>query len=121
MGTLGFGDDYVQLNLDPVSQLFIPLGGTLEEAVTKMEEMKDVANKKSGTVVEITGVLAIGNPSMGDEETVYLTAHRNLISRLIEFSVKRNGYVRATHIAKSELGSLISTVKIYRKLHPKQK
>lgn len=121
LGTLGFGDDYVQLNIDPVFQLFIPLGGTLEEAVAKMEELKEVAKQESGTVVETVGTLAIGNPSMGEEETVYVTARRTLLRRLIEFSVKRNGYLRATYISKGELGSLISTVKIYRKLHPKEK
>ena len=38
--------------------------------------------------------------------------------RLVEFSVRRNGYVRATHIGRSDLGTLITGVKLYRKIHP---
>lgn len=118
VGTLGFGDDFIQVGLDPVSQLFIPLGGTLEEAQARLEEIKDLAMQEKGTVKEVEGVLTVGNPSMGDPETVYLTARRYFLSRLIEFSVQRNGYLRATHVTKGEMGSLLTSLKIHRKIHP---
>ena len=35
VGTLGIGDDFIQLQIDPVFQLFLPLGNTLEEAQAK--------------------------------------------------------------------------------------
>ena len=39
LGNLGVGIDLVQIDFDPVFELFIPLGGTLEEAIAKMEEI----------------------------------------------------------------------------------
>ena len=37
LGHLGIGTDIIQLQFDPVYELFIPLGGTLEEAIAKMQ------------------------------------------------------------------------------------
>lgn len=120
VGTLGIGDDYVQVHIDPVFQLFIPLGGTLKEAQAKLEEFKAIAKKPKGTELETVGTLALANPSTGELEPVYVTSRRFLFQRIIEFSVKRNGYVRATHITKGDFGSLLTSVKIYRKIHPKE-
>lgn len=120
VGTLGIGDDFVQLQIDPVFQLFLPLGGTLAEAQQKLEEIREVAKEPSGTVVETVGCLALGNPSTGDMETVYLTSRRFFFQRLVEFSIQRNGYVRATHVPRSDLGSLLSVVKVYRTIHPNE-
>lgn len=120
VGTLGIGDDFVQLQIDPVFQLFLPLGDTLEEAQARLESFKAIAKEPAGTEMETVGTLALANPSMGEIEPVYLTSRRFLLQRLVEFSVRRNGYVRATHVGKSDLGSLITGVKFYRKLHPKE-
>mgnify|MGYP007070240319 CR=1 FL=1 len=120
VGTLGVGDDFIQLQLDPVFQLFIPLGGTLEEAQAKLGAFKAIAKEPTGTMLETVGILAIGNPSLGDPEPVYVTSRRFIFERNAEFSVKRNGYIRATYISKSELGSLLSSVKLYRKIHPNE-
>lgn len=120
VGTLGVGDDFVQLQIDPVFQLFIPLGGTLEEAQAKLEAFKATAKQPSGTVLETVGTLALGNPSMGEPEPVYVTSRRFIFRRIAEFSVQRNGFTRATYLSKSELGSLLSSVKLYRKIHPKE-
>ena len=120
VGTLGIGDDFIQLQVDPVFQLFLPLGNTLEEAQAKLEAFRDVAKASSGTEMETVGTLALANPSTGDPEPVYVTSRRFLFQRIIEFSVRRNGYVRATHIGKNDLGSLITSVKLYRKIHPNE-
>ena len=56
-----------------------------------------------------------------DRETVVVTHRKPLLQHLIEFAIHRNGYIRATYISKSEFGSLVSGVKFYRKLHPKEK
>lgn len=119
-GNLGFGDDFIQLQLDPVSELFIPLGDTLDDAQAKLEEFKALAKKPAGTGFETVGCLAIGNPSMAEQETVIVTSRRFLGQKLVEFSVRRNGYIRAAHIARGQIGSLASGVKFYRKLHPKE-
>ena len=120
VGTLGIGNDVVQLQIDPVFQLFIPLGSTLEEAQAKLEEFKAVAKQPSGTVLETVGCLALANPSTGEPEPVYVTSRRFFLQRILEFSVQRNGYVRATHITRGEFGSLLTGVKLYRKIHPKE-
>ena len=120
VGTLGIGNDVVQLHIDPVFQLFIPLGSTLEEAQAKLEEFKAVAKQPSGTVLETVGCLALANPSTGEPEPVYVTSRRFFLQRILEFSVQRNGYVRATHITRGEFGSLLTGVKLYRKIHPKE-
>ena len=118
VGTLGIGDDFIQLQIDPVFQLFLPLGGTLEEAQAKLETFKDVAKLPSGTETETVGTLALANPSTGELEPVFLTSRRFLFQHLVEFSIRRNGYVRATHVGRSDLGTLITSVKLYRKIHP---
>ena len=120
VGTLGIGDDFIQLQIDPVFQLFIPLGGTLEEAQAKLEEFRDIAQMPAGSEMETVGTLALANPSTGEPEPVYVTSRRFLIQKIIAFSVKRNGYVRATHIPRADFASLVSGVKLYRKIHPKE-
>ena len=112
VGTLGIGDDILQFK--------VPLGGTLAEAEAKMEEFKGVAGMSVGDGIETVGTLALANPSTGEEEPVYLTSRRFIFQRLIEFAVKRDGYVRATHIARSEFNSLLNGVKFYRKIHPNE-
>lgn len=121
VGTLGIGDDFIQLQIDPLYQLFIPLGDTLEEAQARLEEMKALAKEPSGTEIETVGCLALGNPSTGTPEPVYMTSRRFLTQKLVEFSVKRNGFIRATHIGRTELASLLTGVKLYRKIHKKEK
>ena len=120
VGHLGLGDDIIQFNIDPVSNLFIPLGGTLEEAQAKMEEIRGVANMAAGDGIETVGILAVGNPSTGEEEPVYLTARRFLFQKNVTFTVKRNGYVRSTDLARSDLGTMVSGIKFYRKIHPNE-
>ena len=41
LGHLGVGSDIVQIQFDPLYELFIPLGNTLEESIGKMEEIKE--------------------------------------------------------------------------------
>lgn len=120
VGRLGIGDDIVQIQIDPLFQLFIPLGGTLEEAQAKMEEFRGVANMPSGEGMETLGTLALTTPVTGKLEPVYLNSRRFIFQRIIEFSVKRDGYVRATHISRGNFSSLLSGLKLYRKIHPNE-
>ena len=120
VGTLGIGDDFIQVQIDPLFQLFVPLGGTLKEAQAKLEEFRDIGKAAEGTEIETIGTLALANPTTGTPEPVYVTSRRFLAQKLIEFSVKRNGYVRATHIPRIDFASLVSSVKLYKKIHPKE-
>lgn len=120
LGTLGIGDSFIQLHLDPLNQLFIPLASTLEESQAKLQEIRDFAKQPEGTSMEITGTLSVANPSTGEQEPVTVTARRTLFVKTVEFSIQRNGYLRATRISGTDLGALITGVKFYRKLHPSE-
>ena len=120
VGTLGFGDSFIQLEIDPLFQLFIPLGGTLDEAQAKLEEFKNVAKLPTGTGIETVGCLALANPSTGELEPVSVTSKRFFIQRIISFSVQRNGYVRASHVPRIDFNALVTSVNLYRKIHPNE-
>lgn len=119
VGHLGIGGDLVQLNFDPVYELFIPIGDTLDEAIATMNDLKDFYKAPRRTTKEIEGCLAAMYPS-DNMETVTLTSRRLLGSKIMEFSVKRDDLIRANYITKGNFGSLLSGVKIYKKLHPKE-
>ena len=118
-GTLGIGDKVIQIQIDPLYRLFIPLGETLTEALETLGRLQDLYKEPVGTVTEISGCFAPAFPNES-RETVTITSRKLLLSRMLEFSIERDGYIRATHITKSDLGSLITTVKLYRKIHPKE-
>lgn len=120
VGNLGVGDDIIQIQIDPIFELFIPLGGTLAEAIQVLEGLKDFYKESPGTAMEIDGCLSLANPSES-MEPVTVTSRRFIISRLLEFSVKRDEFIRATHIPRSDFNSLVTTVKLYQKIHPNEK
>lgn len=119
VGHLGIGGDIVQLQFDPLYELFIPLGDTIDEAIGTMQDLKDLYKKPKLSTTEVKGCLAAAYPSE-NLETVTLTNRRLLASKLLEFSVKRDDFIRATYIDKSSLGSLLNSLKFYKKLHPKE-
>ena len=120
VGTLGFGDEIIQVNIDPLFRLYIPLGDTLAEAREKLEELKDFYKAKPGTSFQLTGSLAPMLP--GDVlEPVTVTSRKILLSRSLEFSVERDGYIRATYVQRSDFNTLVGAVKFYSKIHPKEK
>ena len=120
VGHLGFGDEVVQVLFDPIFELFIPLGDTLDEAIATMESLKALFKEKPGTVMEVEGCLAFGFPNSDKLEKVTVTYRKLLLSKNLMFSVEREGYIRATYVARSEFNSLVSGVKFYKKLHPKE-
>ena len=122
LGNLGIGGDIVQLDFDPVFELFIPLGGSLEEAVAKMEEIKALYKMPRLSQTEINASFAALYPT-DKIQTVTVTSRRFLFSKVLEFSIPVEGtepLVRATHIYRSDFNSLLTSLKIYKKLHPKQ-
>ena len=120
VGTLGFGDDLIQFNFDPLFELFIPLGDTLEEAQARMDELKALAKRPSGATIVTDGCLAVGYPN-DKLEPVTISAHKVLLERKLMFSVSRGTYIRATYIPRTDIAALAGGIKIYRKLHPKEK
>ena len=120
VGHLGVGTDLVQLQFDPVYELFIPLGNSLEEALAKMKEMQAFYKQPRLSTMEVQGCLSALYP--GEElETVTITSRRLLASKILSFSLQRDDFVRATYITKSDFGSLVFSLKAYKALHPKEK
>ena len=120
VGHLGVGTDLVQLNFDPVYELFIPLGNSLEEALEKMKELQAFYKQPRLSTMEVQGCLSALYP--GEEfETVTITSRKLLTSKILSFSVQREDFVRATYISKSDFGSLVFSLKAYKALHPKEK
>ena len=120
VGHLGIGSDLVQLQFDPLFELFIPLGDSLEEALAKMKELQAFYKKPRLSTMEVQGCLAAMYP--GDNfEPVTVTSRRLLGAKILSFSVQREDLVRATYITKVDFGSLVFSLKSYKALHPKEK
>ena len=119
VGNLGIGNDIVQIKFDPIYELFIPLGGNLDEAIAKLQEIKDFYKEPRLAQMEITGCLAPLYPN-DNYEPVTLTRRNLVLTKLAEFSVPRDGMVRATYISRANIATLLSGVKFYQKLHPNE-
>ena len=120
VGHLGIGTDLIQLKFDPVFELFIPLGNSLEEALTKMKELQAFYNQPRLSTMEVQGCLAAMYPGE-DFELVTITSRRLLGGKILSFSLQRDDFVRATYITKADFGSLLFSLKAYKALHPKEK
>ena len=119
VGHLGIGDDIIQFNIDPIYELFIPIGDTVAESMEYLEKLQTLFKGERGDSMEIEGCIAAAFPN-DKLETVKVTYQKALLTNVLEFSVERQGYVRATHIPKSQFKALIRSLKIYRKLHKKE-
>ncbi len=122
LGNLSIGGHIVSIEADPLFELFIPLGNTIDEAIAKMEEIKAMYKMPKRSSSEIIGNFALAYPT-DDLIKVTVTRRQFVFSRLLEFSIPTPGsetVVRNTHITKSNFSSLLGSLKIYRKLHPKE-
>lgn len=119
VGHLGIGDDVIQFQVDPLFELFIPLGETLDEAMAQLLKLQDLFKQTPGTSFDVIGNLALAFPN-DKLEPVRVTYRKVLLSRMLEFSIEREGYIRATHISRMDFNSIISSMKLYRKIHPKE-
>lgn len=118
VGALGFGDDVVQVLFDPVFKLFIPIGSSIDEALGTLDQMQALFKQPVDSFIEMPGCLAFGFPN-DNLETVKITYRRPFLTRKLEFSLEREGYIRATFVSKSDLGSIVTSTKIHKKLHPR--
>lgn len=121
VGNVGIGNEIIQINMDPLTELFIPLGDTLDEAMEVLTMIQGMYKEAPGTSMEIDGCLGVSVPNEVNIEPVTLTYRKILLSRMIEFSVRRNDLVRASYIPRADYNGLMTSMKIYRKLHPKEK
>ena len=119
VGHLGIGNEVIQVQFDPIFELFIPLGGTLSEAILTMNKLKALYKESPGTDMHINGCLSAAYPN-DNWEDVTVTFRKMLLKNVLDFSVKRDGYIRAAYITKSEFNSLLASLKLYSKIHPKE-
>lgn len=121
VGNLGIGGHVVNIDMDPIFELFIPLGNTLDEAIAKMEELKAFYKKPKLSTMTIPGNFAAIYPT-DDIITVDVTRRQFIFSKVLEFSIPTPGsetVVRNTHVTKSDFNGLLTGLKIHKKLHPK--
>ena len=112
--------DIVQIQFDPLYELFIPLGNTLEESIGKMEEIKEYYAQPRLWTTEITGRFAVAYPN-DEPVSVTVTSRRLLTSKLLEFSLPSpDDLVRGTLVTRGQFNSLVNSLRFYRKIHPKE-
>ena len=79
--------------------------------------MQDIFKEPVNSSIEWQGSLAFGFPN-DQLETVTVTYRRPFIMKKLEFSLQREGYIRATYVDKSDLNTLLGGTKFHKKLHP---
>lgn len=120
VGCLGYGDRFIQVYIDPFHELFIPLGTTLDEAEATLQQLKDFFKQPKGATMEIMGCFNSFIPD-DNRESVTLTHTRLLLNDQIRFSIEREDELRATFVSRSDINSMLSSLKFYRKIHPKKR
>ena len=119
VGHLGFGDNVVQVYLDPVTTLSVYLGDSLAEAVDAIIGLQELVKGDNGATVEKTGYLSLGIPD-DKPETVTITTRKGLLGRSLDFSLDRGDYIRATSLSRSDVNEIAAGLKGYKRIHPKE-
>lgn len=119
VGHLGIGNQTVQFNIDPIFELFIPLGANLEETIATLQTIQSLYKEPAKATMTTDGCLNFAFPNQ-DLETVTLTHFKSALSNFLQVSVQREDYIRATTISKSDFNMLLRGVKMYRSIHPKE-
>jgi hypothetical protein len=82
-----------------------------------LQAVHDLFKGAPGNSIVVDGNLAAGFPN-DKIEPVKVSYRKFLLSRMLEFSVEREGYIRSTHISKMDFGSIVTSMKLHRKIHP---
>lgn len=114
VGPLGVGDNVMQIHFDPLFELFLEIGETLSQTEETLYKIQDLYNQAEGTSMQLNGCLAVGYPNK-EIEPVTITRKNFMVTKYLEFSVVRDGYIRATSVPKSDFNSLMLTYKLNRK------
>ena len=119
VGNMGIGDKVVQVELDPVYRLFIPLGNNITDAVAAMEDLKTLYKEPKGTMREIQGSFKPFFPTE-ETETVQVYRHQPLLTNQLQFVIERDGYSRVAYLDKSDFNALLNGLKLHGKLYPSE-
>ena len=116
-GNMGLGDKVVQIEVEHVYRLYLPLGDNITDALKTMEELKALYKEPKGTMREIQGSFKPFLP--GEElETVKVYRHQPLLTNQLQFVIERDGYDRVAYMDKSDFNSLLNGLKFHGKLYP---
>lgn len=119
VGTLGIGDEIFQINIDPLNHMYIPLGTSVSESMETLTALQDLFKGDPGDSMTVRGCVSILMPKE-ELEDVTVTYRRPFITRSLEFTVQRDGYIRSAFIGRSEFNSLVSGLKFYGTIHPNE-
>jgi len=119
VGHLGVGNEIIQISFDPLFELFIPIGNTLDEAIETMEDMKEHYGQPSSETFEMPGCLAVAFPT-DDLQPITVVPKQVFLTRNLIFKMEYEGYERNTYVPRSNFMSVLSGLKLYRKIHPNE-
>ena len=117
VGSMGLGDEIIQIDVDPINKLFIPLGTTRAEIMETLDRLKLHFEEPAGTAVEVTGCFAPAIPNE-NRETVTVTTRKVLFGKKLEFKLERDGVIRATYVSRSDFKTLMVNVKLNKRWLP---
>ncbi len=117
LGTLGIGDEVLQINVDPVNRLFVPLGGSVAEAEEALNSLIELCSEPNGTTQELSICFAPLFPN-DTRELAQVSARKVLLTRNLAFILERDEYKRVTYVTRANLKSMLSGLKFHHKLYP---
>ena len=118
-GNMGIGDKVVQVEVEHIYRLYIPLGDNITDALKTMEELKALYKEPKGTMREIQASFKPFLPGEG-LETVKVYRHQPLLTNQLQFVIERDGYDRVAYLDKSDFNALLSGLRFHGKLYPSE-
>ena len=102
-----------------MDRLFIPLGNDLTTAIGKLEDLKTLYKEPSGTTRIIEGNFAAIFPD-DRLEPIEVTRQQVFLTNQLQFVIQKEDHVRAAYMTRSDFNAILSGVKFYGNLHPKE-
>ena len=119
VGSMGIGNRIVQIDVDPVNLLYIPLGNNVTDALAFMNELKTLYKEPKGTMREIQGSFKPFFPGQ-EMETIKVYRYKPLLTNQLQFVIEREGYERVAYLEKSDFNALLNGLKFHGKIHPSE-
>ncbi len=119
VGGMGIGNKTIQIDVDPVNRLYIPLGNNITDAVAFMEDLKTLFKEPKGTMREVQGSFKPFFPGQ-ELQTVQVYRYQPLLTNSLQFVIEFEGYERVAHIDKSEFNTLLRGLKLHGKMYPSE-
>lgn len=117
LGNVFYGDEIIQI-AEPVRELFVPIGDSVPQAQATLQEWQTLFKEKPRSkTFTVDGCVSLGVPG-SKFEPVTISYYKSLFTRYLEFRIHRDGYIGTASISKSDLSSLVTSLKIEHRLRP---